>query len=177
MRGEHRVDCLRRRIGAGEYPDLDEAYATWDRLRAGRPAPRRADMSPADFRKVLPRMMLADVLPAGGGSEFRYRLAGTGICDVHGADPTGLGPRDLAPPAYGALIHDHYAEAVRTREPALHLIRLDSRDRDRCYARLLLPLSEDGEQVTMLISIDSEAQNSDELRRFFEDNPILANSG
>ena len=70
--------------------------------------------------------------------------------------------------AYGALIDGHYRAAVERAAPMLHLIVLDTRDRSRAYARLLLPLSEDGIRVTMLMSIDSREQNGWPLRRFFE---------
>jgi hypothetical protein len=124
--------------------------------------------------------MLADVvrapdpigLRAVGGSpagplDFRYRLSGTGICSVHGEDATGRSPRCFMPPAYGALIHAHYCEAVRRRTPLLHLIVLDTNERARSYVRLILPLSEDGAAVSMLMTVDSKEQNTEALRNFF----------
>ncbi len=80
---------------------------------------------------------------------------------------TAKSPRDLMPTAYGALIHDHYCQAVSRREPLLHLIVLDTIERSRSYARLLLPLSEDGCAVTMLMTIDSVEQNTRALRDYF----------
>jgi hypothetical protein len=147
------------------YPDLLCVLAYWERKRAARFAPTRADIDPADLIDVLPRIMLADVIQEP--LDFRYRLSGTAIREVHGQEPTGLCPRDLNPPAYGALIHEHYCLAVRRRQPLLHLITLDTANRSRSYARLLVPLSEDGHTVTMLMTVDSKEQNTTSLQTFF----------
>ena len=163
---------MERTIGNGEYPDLDAAFATWNRLRGGRIAPRRADIDPPDFVAVLPRILLADVFRSGSEVDFRYRLSGTGICNVHGADLTAMRPQDLRPPDYGALVHGHYCDAVTTKRPALHLFLLDRETTSRSYARLLLPLSEDGVNVSMLLAIDSAKQNPRELRLFFDGHPL-----
>jgi hypothetical protein len=147
------------------YPDLSHVLAYWERKRADRFAPSRADIDPADLIEVLPRIMLADVIQEP--LDFRYRLSGTAIREVHGQEPTGLRPSDLNPPAYGALIHEHYCLAVQRRQPLLHLITLDTADRSRSYARLLVPLSEDGSTVTMLMTVDSKEQNTTALKNFF----------
>jgi hypothetical protein len=111
---------------------------------------------------------LADVLPDPLG--FRYRLSGTGISDIHGEELTGLAPLDLKPAEYGRLIDRHYRQCIseRERRPLLHLIVLDLAHHSRAYARLLLPLSNDGEQVDMLMTVGSANQNARELREFFD---------
>jgi hypothetical protein len=147
---------------------LARLLAYWEKKRAGSFAPRRADIDPSDLVEALPRIMLVDVIPSMP-VDFRYRLSGTGICDVHGANHTNKRPRDLVPPAYGALIHEHYAACVERRVPLLHLIVLDIDDRELCYARLLLPLSEDGAAVTMLMAIDSKEQNTRALKEYFSE--------
>jgi len=161
-----RVEAVELDIAANPYPDLRRLHAYWAGKQQGRFAPRRLDIDPIDMVEVLPRIMLIDIEQEP--LDFRYRLAGTGICSVHGVDPTGHRPHALQPPAYGALVDGHYREAVTRRAPMLHLIVLDTFDRSRAYARLLLPLSADGERVTMLMSIDCKEQNGSPLRRFFE---------
>jgi len=161
-----RVEAVELDIAANPYPDLRRLHAYWTGKQQGRFAPRRLDIDPVDMVEVLPRIMLVDIEP--DPLDFRYRLAGTGICTVHGTDPTGRRPRELRPPAFGALIDGHYRDAVTRRAPMLHLIVLDTSDRSRAYARLLLPLSADGEHVTMLMSIDCQEQSGNPLRRFFE---------
>ena len=160
------VECDPR---SAPYRDLVRVLDYWEQARGGRFAPRRTDLDPAALVEALPRIMLAEVLADALGDrlEFRYRLSGTGIADVHGQEMTGKGPRDLTPPAYGAMIHAHYCEAVRRRAPMLHVIVLDTFERSRSYARLLLPLSHDGQAVTTLMAVDSKEQDRPSLKEFF----------
>jgi len=145
---------------------MDQAFAYWRGRAVQRAMPSRADIDPIDLVEALPRIMLVDVIPAAP-VDFRYRLSGTGICEVHGANHTHKRPRDLMPPAFGELIHEHYCAAVQRRAPLLHLIVLDTDDRELSYARLLLPLSEDGTAVTMLMAVDSKEQNTRALKGYF----------
>ena len=153
-------------LGDAQYPDLVFMLDYWQEKRGSRLAPAREEIDPADFVQILPRVMLADVL--SDPLNFRYRLSGTGICNVHGEDLTHLLARDLLPPQYGALIHGHYVQAVTERRPLLHLIRFESADKLRTYARLLLPLSADGLTINMLMAVDSANQNSRALQLFFD---------
>lgn len=167
-----RIDAEEVDVSSGIdlYPDLQEIYEYWKRKAAGNWAPLKADIDPIDIPRILPRVMLCDVFYKPDTEEvesFRYRLSGTGICDVHGFDPTALQPPDLTPPEYGALIQSHYEEAVTRREPMVHIIVLESIDKVRSYARIILPLSRDGNRVDVLMTIDSEKQNT--LSDFLDD--------
>lgn len=163
---EPTIACTELSLRDPNYPDLLHALDYWELRRGPRFAPARADIEPLDLVRVLPRVMLADV--TYDPLDFRYRLSGTGIARIHGSEPTGLRPRDLEPAEYGSLIDRHYRQCVSERRPMLHLILLDARHRSRAYARLLLPLSNDGERVTMLMAIDSSNQDISELKAYFE---------
>jgi len=160
-----RVEAVELDSSNRDYPDLLRVRVYWESKRGGRFAPRRADIDPTDLVDNLSRIMLADVIAEP--LDFRYRLSGTAISNMHGKEMTGKGPRDLKPAAYGALIYDHYCQAVRRREPLLHVIALDGDQRLRSYARLLLPLSEDGSTVTMLMAVDSKEQDAQALKTYF----------
>ena len=162
-----RVEAVELDSSNEHYPDLLRIRAYWEGKRRGRFAPRRADIDPGDLVDSLPRIMLTDVIAEP--LDFRYRLSGTAIANMHGKEMTGKGPRDLKPAAYGALIHDHYCQAVRRREPLLHVIVFDGDKKSRCYARLLLPLSEDGSTVTMLMAVDSKEQDAQALKTYFSE--------
>lgn len=145
-------------LGSGDFPDLEEVLAYWQARRNRRLAPRRADLDPPfELRAMLPRIMLVNVLR--DPMDFRYRLSGTGICNVDGRDLTGLSPNDMQPPEYGRLIWQHYADCVRHPRPVAHRFHVEFANKVRRYVRLLLPLSEDGSAVTMLLAVDSERQN------------------
>lgn len=153
--------------GIALYPDLRQALEYWESKRGDRFAPAREDIDPSEIAALLSRVMLADVEQKEDGAlDFLYRLSGTGICDVHGYNLATLRPRELSPPAYGQLVHDHYCSAVERRAPLAHVLALRTDAKQRSYARIILPLSADGEKVTMLMMVDSEKQNS--MREFLE---------
>ncbi len=163
---ELNLSCLELELRDPFYPDLVDVLDYWQRRCGRRFAPSRADVDPLDLVRVLPRTMLADVL--SDPLRFRYRLSGTTISGIHGKELTGRAPLDLEPVEYGRMIDRHYLQCVTERRPLLHLIVLDLTHRTRAYARLLLPLSDDGERVTMLMAVDSANQDARELRKFFD---------
>lgn len=59
----------------------------WEALRAGRPAPERRDLDLKQLRHLVPYLFIAERLGSGGG--FIWRLAGTGLCDLHCRELTG----------------------------------------------------------------------------------------
>lgn len=153
--------------GLALYPDLVEALSYWQGKRGERFAPSRQDIDPLEIPALLPRIMLADVEWGDSApADFLYRLSGTGIRDAHGFDLTALRPSDLRPPAYGEMVFGHYCIAVERREPLAHVLALQTNRVQRSYARIILPLSADGEKVTMLMMVDSEKQNA--LHEFLE---------
>ncbi len=163
-----RVDAIELDLASPDHPELARMLAYWNVKRRDRFAPCRADIDPADLVESLSRVTLSDVIRNGDALEFRYRLAGTEICTTHWRDPTGKGPRDMLPPAYGTLLQAHYEEAVHRRQPMLHVILLSAIDQARSYVRLLMPLSDDGATVTMLMTVDSKQQNTRALRNYFQ---------
>lgn len=59
----------------------------WSRVRGDRRAPTRADIDPAQIKRVLPFVMMLEHR-AGGPV---VRLAGTGLCDLFGQELRGAG--------------------------------------------------------------------------------------
>lgn len=69
-----------------------QLYAYWDRVRNGRLAPRRFEIEPAKIAPLLPETFIAE---CEGLLTYRFRLAGTKICEqfgreLRGADLLGL---------------------------------------------------------------------------------------
>lgn len=58
----------------------------WNAIRAGRPAPRRAEIEPGDIRRILPYVF---ILERKDRNDYRFRLAGTGLCSVYGMEFRG----------------------------------------------------------------------------------------
>lgn len=153
-----RVTSEERAAGDPAYPDLAAILNYWDQKRGERFAPPRSAIDPSDFIDALPRVKLVDVLRgANDDLDFRFRLAGTWIGNILGTELTRLRPLDLQPPQFGAMVHEHYMQCIRERRPLLHKVEIDSVRRIHNYARLLLPLSSDGQQIDMLMTVDSQA--------------------
>jgi hypothetical protein len=154
------------------FPDLVFALDYWTAKRNGRFAAARSDIDPLDITAILPRIMLADVVHDGAGRiDFRYRLSGTGIGRIHGSELTGQGPLDLKPAPYGALIDSHYRQAIEQRRPLTHVITLRTNKKICGYARIILPLSSDGETIDKLMMVDSDSENT--LHEFLETIAVL----
>lgn len=71
-------------------------YSYWNEVRGARMAPRRFDIEPAQIASILPETF---VLERCADGQFRFRLAGTRICESFGREFRGLRMLDLWPPA------------------------------------------------------------------------------
>lgn len=61
-----------------QHATTRKLYTYWDELRGKRPAPSRFEIEPTGIADLLPETFL---LEDSGEDNFRYRLAGTRICD------------------------------------------------------------------------------------------------
>ena len=133
---------------------MRELHDYWHLARDGRCMPGRRDIDPVTLpRRLPPDLLLIDVL--AGPPRFRIRLMGTGIVAVLGEDWTGRFVDEID--SLSETVSAQYLETVTKATPTLHgndYISIDPRiglERRLEYERLLLPLSEDGETVSMLL--------------------------
>ena len=70
-----------------QQPTSRQLYAYWDRVRNGRVAPRRFEIEPARIPALLPETFIAE---GAGALGFRFRLAGTKICEQFGKELRGI---------------------------------------------------------------------------------------
>lgn len=66
-------------------------YAYWNELRAGRVAPRRLEIEPARIGSILPETFMLERTDA---ATYRYRLAGTRLCETFRAELRGTNMLD-----------------------------------------------------------------------------------
>ena len=111
--------------------------------------PSRADIDPAELRRYLPGIILIDVVD--DERRYVYRLVGTREAAMRGKDPTGQSVIQgfFAPNLAAALaILD---QVVTTRAPLFMHRDFTAPDGRLGYEDIvMLPLSGDGERVTML---------------------------
>jgi len=62
-------------------------FQYWNRLRAGRPAPKRTEIEPADIKTLLADTF---ILEKDARGEAVFRLAGTRLCATHGRELKGF---------------------------------------------------------------------------------------
>jgi hypothetical protein len=130
---------------------LRQAHDYWRGKAAGRALARRADIDPTEIPKLLPDIMLVDVLRHG---RYRYRLIGTENTQAHGIHATGRYLDEVLPgPEYRDHVIALYDQCVATRR-ALYSECLFMSPRQRAPERhtkvLFMPLAEDGETVNMV---------------------------
>jgi hypothetical protein len=168
----------------GLPPDLEDAlniseprilklYDYWQRIAGGRRMPGRNDFDPAALPRLLPHLMLVNVLPGG---RYRYRLIGTENVFEHGVDATGRYVDEVVPgPEYKTHVLKLYDECVRERRPVYSESEFLSPvgfKTERHLKVLFLPLSEDGRSVNMVLVIQIFAFVGHALRsRHFLDAP------
>ena len=134
-------------------PELSEVIDYWNERRGARAMPRRQDIDPFELRRHLPLFSLVDVLD--GGQDFRFRLLGTGITGYFGRDSTGKTVREAyatAAPEVMSWMLDSMNNVVATKRPGRMRGLLRAVQKDHVTFEVLhLPLSEDGETVSMLL--------------------------
>ncbi len=132
-------------------PRLAEIYRYW-RSKAPVPAmPRRADIDPIEIPKLLPDVMLVDVVAEG---RYRYRLIGTENAQAHGMVATGRYLDDVLPGReYKSHVIALYDECVQQRRALYSECLFLSPERhapERHTKVLFMPLSENGASVNMV---------------------------
>ena len=135
-------------------PKLRELWRHWLALHRGGNPPTRTDFDPAMVPLLLPYLMLVDVV--AGGRDFRYRVVGTHVARIHGADNTGRLVSQAFPSPDAAYVMLLYRWAVETRaavgfrgEP----LRRDQRVLE--YEIVHLPLADgDGQIVKVLAGLE-----------------------
>jgi hypothetical protein len=129
---------------------LRAAYDYWRQIAAGSAMPRRRDLDPADIPRLLPHVMLVDVVEGG---RYRYRLIGTANAREHGMNATGLFVDVAMKGEYRAHVLRLYDECVRERR-ALYSESLFLSSAGGAIERhtkvLFMPLSEDGATVSQV---------------------------
>jgi hypothetical protein len=149
--------------GVAEHPGIVALRSYWRRIGDGS-LPGRSDLDPADIPRILGNVMLIDVERAP--IRFRMRLCGTTVDRVFGQDFTGYYLDDLTAEYFERDVLLDYAGVVTTQRP--HFLQRTVAIGDGvwlAYQRLLLPLSDDGSDVDMLLggvfgSIEKRMENA-----------------
>ena len=134
-----------------DAPLLAELYDYWTAKRGAHFAPSRAEIDPIEIPRLLPHLMLVDIVD--GGARLRYRLAGTEIESRFGCSMVGRYVDELMRGRYNAYIHELYRELLATRRALYSESAYGPDGNSPLYTRrLMLPLSSDGERIDMVLA-------------------------
>lgn len=142
-------------VEALDEPVLAELYRYWSALRRGRMAPARADIDPVEIPQLLPHIALTEVVAGSTGKapRFRYRLAGTQIERRFGCPLTNRYLDDLKQGGYLQFVRNLYNRLVAEAAPVYAENSFRTGDSGALQVkRLLLPLSDDGATVNMVLA-------------------------
>ncbi len=133
-----------------ESATLARFYRYYLDKRGGRRFPARRDLDPVDCPYALGDITLIDV--DYDPLRFRFRLDGTRHVERFGFDLTGHSLDEFPYPEMRQTIFESYKEVVEGRRPHRYYRDLESDGRWFRYEALILPLSEDGARINMLVS-------------------------
>ena len=121
---------------------LKQLLDYWQRKRAGRKFPLRADIDPLELRFILGNLVLVDVVP-GQVLRFRYRIWGSTLVEFSGVDMTGRHVDEITPAELARLAQQAYVKVTETGLPDHWQFNHIFDDRWFIHERLLLPLGTD----------------------------------
>ncbi len=121
-------------------------YRYWLAKRGGRPMPARSDIDPTEIPALLPYLGIIE--KADG--ELRYRLMGTSMAEQLGFDATGAAVGSYVPA--GQALRNTVELVCSAACPVFNTGKYEFEPGVAHYSSvLLLPLSEDGTAVNMVI--------------------------
>ncbi len=131
-------------------PKLQQVYHYWRSKSRDGKLPRRSDIDPIDIPRLLPNLMIVEVVE--DARRYVYRLVGTKEVEMRGRDPTGLSVIDgfLGPSFEDAL--SFYDRTVQSRAPVFDdKPYISSNGRWISDETLFLPLSENGLRIDRIL--------------------------
>jgi hypothetical protein len=133
------------------HADIRRLLAYWREKRGAGNFPKRADIDPIDLRFMLDRIGLVEA-HEGDIWRFRIRVAGSWWRGQYGFEPTGLWLDQWPNPEQRQLVLATYRSLMELRKPLVFLRNHWVDDRKLEYEAALLPMSEDGERISMILA-------------------------
>ena len=128
---------------------LSSLWAYWRTKRGERSMPARNDIDPIEIPKLLPHILLLE----SSGGRLRYRLVGSAIVDEFELDPTGKFLDNLLPEERFRVASKSYMKVMELSRPIITRSVFTARRKNSVIVtRLLLPLSDDGKHVNMILA-------------------------
>jgi hypothetical protein len=130
-------------------PQLRRLLADWHERRRGRNLPARRDFDVLDLKYMMGKLDLLEVLR--DPLRFRYRVHCSLAVDRVGLNLTGKTIDAYPEQDYAARLHAAFVEVTHSRMPKLDAGYELINDKPIRFEALVLPLSDDGESVDMIM--------------------------
>lgn len=128
---------------------LRSLFEYWQSKLRGRRLPDRADIDPTEIPRLLPNLVLVDILP-DRPDRFRYRLIGTEIVRVFGREMTGRTTDEIPNAKLRVLANESFI-ACRTAGMPMWQEWLRPWTGVQDYERIMLPLTRGSDEVAMIL--------------------------
>lgn len=129
---------------------LRRLVAHWRRICRGRRMPARADFDPLEVRFAVGYISLIAV--HRDPLRFFFRLDGTKQVELFGIDCTQRYLDEVMPADHATMATASYCAVVERREPSYHQRKIPFRERLIDYEIMILPFSDDGDRVDLLMT-------------------------
>ncbi|HWA51046.1 MAG TPA: PAS domain-containing protein [Dongiaceae bacterium] len=135
---------------APQHADLVRLLEYWRRQRGDRLFPRRSDIDPVDFSFMLDRIALTEIHE--NPRRYRLRVVGSWWHRTMGLELTGTWIEDLPGVNQRRISIEAYERMIAARHPIVTVRDAWVDERKLSYEIMHLPLSEDGEHISMIIT-------------------------
>jgi hypothetical protein len=122
----------------------------WLGKRQGRAMPARRDIDPIEMRQWLGNLLLVEFPP--DPMQYRIRLDGVNLVEFYSASREGKGVEAMTSDEERRIVLPQYMTVLEKKQPAYYESEfVTSEGIITAQRKLLLPLSEDGVRVNMVL--------------------------
>ncbi|MFA5900802.1 MAG: PAS domain-containing protein, partial [Hyphomicrobium sp.] len=132
-----------------KHKTSETLFAYWDKVRGNRQTPRRFEIDPGKIAGILPSTFILERIDP---ETFRFRLAGTQVCDMFGAELRGT--NFLSGWSAGDRVALVRHLAALSKQGAVETIHMEAAPVARAstpFEVLLLPLRHTGEMLDRVL--------------------------
>lgn len=152
------------------YPRLRDTEKVWQRWRGDCFAPVFKSDFFLDVPPALASMGIA-VDVGNGEPPFRFRYFGSALAQMHTFELTGQTTDAIEPVGFRTLCISQYQAVLKARHPIVFMNDIPTTNPrvTAGHVVLRLPFSDDGENVTQVVSVEEIELDPHEMRQVFSD--------
>lgn len=156
-----RIGMLLGRWSVDRNAVLRRAYEYWLDKAAGRRAPDRGDLDPAELKDILPYLSILEIVEEEGATHHRYRLVGTRVVDALGYNPTNHIVEEFSAHGHAEFMRGLCVEVAATARPLYAASSFRASNAGLSTERIFLPFTVGGAEIKQIVVV----QTFDWIRR------------